>query len=126
MHFQYSSWTKFCLEEKKDIFLVLYVICKMSETDFAHYADDHTAYVLNNGIDRVIKSLQDESLNLFKWFPDHSMETNSKKYHLMTNIQSCMNIKIANANAENGICEDLLLVKVGLSPSTINYFICFC
>ena len=43
----------------------------------------------------------------------------------MTNIQSCMNIKIANINTESGICEDLLVVKVGLSPSTINYFICF-
>ena len=96
MHFPYSSWTKFYLEEKKDIFLVLYVICTMSETDFAHYVDDHTAYVLNNGIDHVIKSLQDESLNLFKWFPEHSMETNSKKipsYDQYTKLHEYKNSK---------------------------------
>ena len=105
--------------------MVLCVTCKMSETGFAHYVEDYTPYVSNNGIDCVIKSLQEEPLNLSKWFLDHPMETNRNKYHLMTNIQSCMNIQIANINIENNICQDLLVVKVGPSPFTINYLICF-
>ena len=74
MHFPYSSRRKFYLEENKDIFLVLCVTCKISETDFAHYADDNMPYVSNNGINCIIKSLQDECLNLFKWFLDHPIE----------------------------------------------------
>ena len=97
----------------------------MSGTDFARYADDQTPYVSNYSLDDVIKSLGDESLNLFKWFLCNPIEINNNKYHLMINIKSCMNLKIANINAGNGTCENLLVVKVGLSPSKINYFICF-
>ena len=46
----------------------------MGETDFASYADDNTPYVLGDSIDDVIKSLEDDSINLFKWFLDNQMK----------------------------------------------------
>ena len=38
----------------------------MCETDFASYADNDTPYVLGDSRDDVIKSVEDDSINLFK------------------------------------------------------------
>ena len=75
----------------------------MTEIDFARYVDDHTPSVSNYSIDDVIKLLEDESLNLFKRFIGNPLETNNKKYYLMTNMRSCMNPKIENKNAETSL-----------------------
>ena len=66
----------------------------MCETDFASYADDNAAYVSGESIDDVIKSLEDDSINLFKWFLDNQMKANSDKCHLITSTLSCINLKI--------------------------------
>ena len=50
------------------------------------------------------KLLEDESLNLLKWFLDNLFETNNNKYYLMTNMQNCMNLKRENRNAESSTC----------------------
>ena len=60
----------------------------------------------------AIKSLEDDSITLFKWFLDKQMKANSNKCNLITNKQSCMNLKIGNINIENSTCEKLLNVKV--------------
>ena len=39
----------------------------MCGTDFASYVDDNTPYVSGNSIDDVIKSLEDDFINLFKF-----------------------------------------------------------
>ena len=67
---------------------------------------------MGDSIDDVIKSLEDDSINLFKWFIDNQMNANSDKCHLITSKQSCMNLKIGNINIENSTCEKLLGVKV--------------
>ena len=76
------------------------------------YADDNTPYVSGDSIDDVINSLEDDSINLFKWFIETKMEANSIKRHLITSKQSCMNLKIGNINIENSTCEKLLGVKI--------------
>ena len=83
----------------------------MCETDFASYADDNTPYALGDNIDDIIKSLEDDSINLFKWFLDNQMKANSDKCHLITSKQSCINLKIGNINIENSACEKLLGVR---------------
>ena len=65
-------------------------------------------------MDDVIKSLEDESPNLFKWFLGNRVETNSIKCQLITNMESCMNLNIGNINTENVTCENVLVVKVRL------------
>ena len=50
----------------------------MCETDLASYAYDN----IGDSIDNVIKSLEDDSINLFKWFLDNQMKANSDKCHL--------------------------------------------
>ena len=48
----------------------------MSETDFTSYTDDNTTYVLTDSVDDVVKSVEDNSINLFKWFLDKQMKAN--------------------------------------------------
>ena len=43
------------------------------ETDFVSYRDDNTYYVLGDIIDNLIKSLEDDSINLINWFLDDQM-----------------------------------------------------
>ena len=64
----------------------------MCQTDFASYADDNTPYALGDRMDDI-KSLEDDSINLFKWFLDNQMKANSDKCHLITSKQSCINLK---------------------------------
>ena len=73
----------------------------MCETDFASYADDNTPYALGDSIDDIIKSLEDDSINLFKWFLDNQMKANSNQCYLLISKQSCMNLKIGKINIEN-------------------------
>ena len=88
----YSSWEEilFGVPQRSilgpllfNIFLcdLFWIMC---ETDFASYADDNTPYVLGDSIDHVIKSLEDDSINLFKCFLDNQMKANSDKCHLIT------------------------------------------
>ena len=80
----------------------------MCEIDFASYADDNTPYVSGDSIDDVIKSLEDDSVNSFKWFLDNCVT----KCQLITNKQSRMNLKLGNTNIESSLYEKLLGVKV--------------
>ena len=73
-----------------DLFWIMY------ETDFSSYADGNTPYILGDSINDVIKWLEDDSVNLFKWFLDNQMKTNRDKCHLITSGQSCMKLKIGN------------------------------
>ena len=83
----------------------------MCETDFASYADNNTPYVSGDSADDIIKSLEDDYINFFKWFLDNQIKGNSCKCHFVTSKQSCMNLKIGNINTENSTCEKLLVVK---------------
>ena len=85
---------------------------KICRTDFESYADDNTPYVSGDSIDNVIKSLEVDSINLFKWFLDNQMKANSDKCHLITSKLSCMNLKIGDINIENSTCQKLLGIKV--------------
>ena len=75
----------------------------MWETDFVSYADGNTPYALALGdsIDDVIKCLEDDSINLFKWFLDNQMKANCDKCHRITSKKSCMNLRIRNMNIED-------------------------
>ena len=67
---------------------------------------------MGDSIDDVIKSLEDDSINLFKWFLDKQMKENRDKCRLITSKRSCRNLKIGNINIENSTCKKLLGVKV--------------
>ena len=93
----------------------------MCQTYFASYGDDNTPYALGDSINDVIKSLEDDSITLFKWFQDNQMKANNDNYHLITSKRSCMNLKIGNINIENSTCEKLLGVEVDNNLNFIEH-----
>ena len=40
----------------------------MNETEYACHADDNTPYTSGQNIDNIIKTLENDSVRLFKWF----------------------------------------------------------
>ena len=83
----------------------------IEDTDIASYADDNTPYVIADNIDGVIKSLEEASEILFKWFNDNLMEINADKFHLLVSTNKTVKMKIGNFDKTNSKGEKLLGVK---------------
>ena len=88
-----------------DLFFII------EDTDIASYADDNTQYVVADNIDGVIKSLEETSEILFKWFNDNLMRINADKCHLLVSTNNTVKIKIGNFDITNSKSEKLLGVK---------------
>ena len=83
----------------------------IEDTDIASYADDNTPYVIADNIDGVIKSLEEASEILFKWFNDNLMKINADKCHLLVTANNTIKIKKGNFDITNSKSEKLLGVK---------------
>ena len=59
---------------------------ELSQTDFASYADDNTPYVEATNTNEVITTLENDSIQLFKWFSDNHMKANKTNVFLLTVI----------------------------------------
>ena len=51
--------------------------------DIASYANGNTSYVSANNMDGAVKSLEENSTKLFKWFSDNLLESNVIKCHVL-------------------------------------------
>ena len=57
---------------------------ELSQIDFASYADGNTPYVEVNNVDEVITTiLENNPIQLFKWFSDKQMNEGQQKCHLI-------------------------------------------
>ena len=56
-----------------------------SKIDIENYGDDNTAYTNCNDVNGLIKSLEEASKELFKWFDDNLMKIDPDKFHLLVN-----------------------------------------
>ena len=93
-----------------NIFLIdLFFITE--DTDIASYADGNTRYVVADNIDGVIKSLEEASEILFKWFSDNLIRINADKFHLLVSTNNTVKMKIGNFDITNSKSEKLLGVK---------------
>ena len=59
---------------------------ELSQTDFASYADDNIPYVKATNTDEAITTLENDLIQLFKWFSDNHMEANKTNVFLLTVI----------------------------------------
>ena len=90
----------------------------LSQTDFASYADDNTPYVEANNIDEVITILENDSIQLLKWFSDKQMKANKGKCHLVISNNEKASMKIDNIELENTSSEKLLGIII---DSKLNF-----
>ena len=115
----YSSWLEIIFGVPQgsilgpllfNVFLIdLFFI--IENTDIASYADDNTPYISADDIDGVIKSLEEASATLFKWFSDNLMKSNADKCHLLISTNSTVKMKIGHFDIANSRNENLLAVK---------------
>ena len=61
-----------------------------------------------NNIDEVITILENDSIQLFKWFSDNQMKANKDKCHLVIRNNEKVSMKIDNLELENTSSEKLL------------------
>ena len=115
----YSSLLEIIFGLPQELILgpILFNICLIDlffiieDTDIASYANDNTPYVIADNIDGVIKSLEEASEILFKWFNDNLMKINADKCHLSVSANNTVKIKIGNFDITNNRSEKLLAVK---------------
>ena len=88
-----------------DLFFII------ENTDIASYADNNTPYIRTDDIDGVIKSLEEASATLFKWFSDNLMKSNADKCHLLGSTNNTVKMKIRHFDIANSRNEKLLGVK---------------
>ena len=55
----------------------------LNDVDIASYADDNTPYVIADGINAVIASLEKTSKALSELFENNFLKSNADKYHLL-------------------------------------------
>ena len=84
----------------------------MNETEFASYADDNTPYTSGQDIDNVIRTIENNSIRLFKWFSNNQMKANKDKCHPLLSNKERVTMKIGETEIKSSICEKLLRIKI--------------
>ena len=58
-----------------DLFLI------HNDIDIANFADDNTPLLSTKNVEKVIESLEPDSVSLFKWFENNLLKSNVSKCH---------------------------------------------
>ena len=87
----------------------------LSQTDFVSYADDSTPYVDADDIDEVITILENDSIQLFKWFSDNQMKANKDKCHVVISNNEKVSMKIDNIELENTSSKNIIMIDSKLN-----------
>ena len=74
-----------------DLFLFI------NDIDFASYADYNTPYTVDKNPEKMIKVLEDTSVDLLTWVKKNGMQTNVDKCHLLVNSKSKCALKLNHA-----------------------------
>ena len=80
----------------------------MNETEFASYAYDNTPYNSGQNNDNVIRTLENDSVRLFKWFSNNQMKSNKNKCDLLLSNKERVTMKIRKTEIKSSNCEKLL------------------
>ena len=84
----------------------------MRETNFAFYVDDNTLYITAENLDDVFKSLEENLIKLFYWFPNNQMKANQDKCYLLISGKNCVTINVNGFETENTEYKKLLGINV--------------
>ena len=79
----------------------------LNKIDIVNYADDNTPYTSSNDVNGLIKSLEEASKELLKWFDNNLMKSNPDKCHLLVSTNDNIAIKKGNFQIENTTREKL-------------------
>ena len=85
----------------------------MNKINIANYADNNTPYTRSKDVNGLTESLEEASKELFKWFDDNLMKSNTDKCHLLDSTNdnvatSCLSIIIYQKYAKK-LVENFML-----------------
>ena len=95
-----------------DIFYIL------ESTNIANFADDNTIHTVENDVMELLKTLENETINVLEWFRKNEMKPNQGKCHLIVadinhkHYSSNSYIYLENAFLESEEFVNLLGVKI--------------
>ena len=89
----------------------------LNKINTADRADDNTPYTSSNEVNGLIKSLEEASKELMKWFDDSLMKSNPEKCHLLVSTNDNVAIRIRNFWIENTKVEKLLGIQFDIKLS---------
>ena len=84
----------------------------INETKLTNYADDNTPYSINTNIEDLIKSLENDTSILIKWFSDNYFVMNANKSHLLVTKHNNVFLKVDNEIIESTETVKLLGVTI--------------
>ena len=84
----------------------------IKKTKIANYADDSTTYTSEENIESLLKTLQDETSMVLKWFNVNEMKSNDDKCHLIVANQDNISITLGNECIEAEDSVELLGIKI--------------
>ena len=87
----------------------------IKKTKIANYADDNTTYTSEENIEFLLKTLQEDTLLVLKWFNVNEMKLNDDKCHLIVAKQDNISINLGNEYIEAEDSVDLLGIKLDKS-----------
>ena len=76
------------------------------------YAGDNTPYAVYKNTEKIIKVLENTSVDLLKWFKNNGMKANADKCHLLVNSKEKVCTKIGPYNIESSEQQKLLGVLI--------------
>ena len=79
----------------------------MNKSEFAIYSGDNTPYTSGQNIDNVIRTLENDSVRLLKWFSSNQMKANKDKCHLLLSNKKRLTMKIGETEIKSSNCEKL-------------------
>ena len=78
-----------------DLFLFI------NDIEIASYAGDNTPYTVYKNPERIIKVVENTSVDLLKWLRNNGMKANADKCHLLVNSKGKVCTKIGSHNIKS-------------------------
>ena len=84
----------------------------IKKTKIANYTDDSTTYTSEENIESLLKTLQEETSMVLKWFNVNEMKSNDDKCHLIVANHDDISITLGNECLEAEDTVELLGIKI--------------
>ena len=94
--------------------------------NIASYADDNTPYTSDFNLEEVIQKLESTTNNLFEWFKNNHMKTNTDRCHLLVARDTDVTSKIGELDVKDSRKVKLLGAKIDGKLSFENHVSSLC
>ena len=96
----------------------------VDKAKIANYADDNTPYSIDENIESLLLSLQNETNVILKWFQSNEMKANSDKCHLITTSRSesfvTLGDQVINSSSSVNLQGMLIDKKISFSEHVLK------